>query len=58
MNKAEQAVKWLDAAAMDGFPCYPLFESDANLDNLRQDARFIKFMAKLRHQWMGYQTMF
>jgi DNA-binding winged helix-turn-helix (wHTH) protein/Tfp pilus assembly protein PilF len=58
MNKAEQAVNWLDAAAMDGFPCYPLFESDANLDNLRQDARFIKFMAKLRHQWMGYQTMF
>jgi len=58
MNQAEQALKWLDAAAMDGFPCYPLFESDASLQNLRRQARFTEFMAKLRCQWIGYREMF
>jgi len=55
MNKREQAIKWLQAAAEDGFPCYPLFEKDSNLDNLRQDARFVAFMAKLREQWDHYR---
>jgi len=50
MNKRDQAIKWLQAAADDGFPCHPLFEKDSNLDNLRQDARFVAFVAKLREQ--------
>jgi TolB-like protein/DNA-binding winged helix-turn-helix (wHTH) protein/Flp pilus assembly protein TadD len=58
MNKPEPAIKWLEAAAQDGFPCYPLFERDANLDNLRRDARFIRFMARLRQQWERYRTLF
>ncbi len=58
MDKPEQAVKWLDFASMDGFPCYPLFETDANLSKLRQDPRFVEFMTKLRHQWVGYPAMF
>jgi DNA-binding winged helix-turn-helix (wHTH) protein/thioredoxin-like negative regulator of GroEL len=54
MNQVEQAVKWLDCAALDGFPCYPLFQSDPNLANLRQDDRFNKFMAGLREQWLDF----
>ena len=57
MNKPEQAIKWLQVAADDGFPCYPLFESDTNLDKIRQDARFLTFMAKLRQQWEYYRTI-
>jgi len=57
MKNPEQAIKWLDAAAENGFPCYPLFESDANLNNLRQDARFVTLMAKLRPQWEYYKTI-
>jgi TolB-like protein/Tfp pilus assembly protein PilF len=57
MNKPEQAIKWLEAAADDGFPCYPLFEKDPNLDNLRQDARFVTFLAKQRQQWEYYKTI-
>ena len=34
------------------------FESDRNLDSLRQDAGFIKFMAQLRQQWVAYKTLF
>jgi tetratricopeptide (TPR) repeat protein len=57
MNKPEQAIKWLEVTADDGFPCYPLFERDANLDNLRQDARFVTFLAKQRQQWEHYKTI-
>ncbi|HLO00433.1 MAG TPA: protein kinase, partial [Pyrinomonadaceae bacterium] len=57
MNKPEQAVKWLEVAADDGFPCYPLFERDANLNSLRQDARFVTFLAKQKQQWEYYKTI-
>jgi len=56
LNQPELAIKWLQNAADDGFPCYPLFASDANLDSLRKDERFIAFMAKLKQQWEHYQT--
>jgi hypothetical protein len=45
MNKPEQAMKWLQVTADEGFPNYPLFEGDARLDNLRKNPRFIAFMA-------------
>ena len=49
-------MKWLQKAADEGFPCYPLFENDANLNSLRKDERFITFMAKLKQQWERYQA--
>jgi DNA-binding winged helix-turn-helix (wHTH) protein/TolB-like protein/Tfp pilus assembly protein PilF len=55
MNKPRQAVRWLEFASIDGFPCYPLFEHDKNLKALRQDARFVEFMTGLRHQWVGFR---
>jgi TolB-like protein/DNA-binding winged helix-turn-helix (wHTH) protein/tetratricopeptide (TPR) repeat protein len=57
MNKPEEAVHWLTVASEDGFPCYPLFENDANLDNIRQDGRFITFMTNLRSQWEHFQSI-
>ena len=56
LNKPDQAIKWLQFTADDGFPCYPLFDNDANLNSLRKDERFIAFMAKLKQQWEHYQT--
>jgi serine/threonine protein kinase/Tfp pilus assembly protein PilF len=56
MNQPEPAMKWLQVTADEGFPCYPLFEGDANLDNLRKDARFISFMTKLKQQWEHYNA--
>jgi eukaryotic-like serine/threonine-protein kinase len=55
MKKAEPAIKWLQAAADDGFPCYPLFERDPYLRRLRKDPRFIALMAKLKEQWEQYR---
>jgi TolB-like protein/Tfp pilus assembly protein PilF len=56
-NQPELALPWLREAARDGYPCYPLFENDASLNNLRGDLRFIQFMADLKRQWEHYQSL-
>ncbi len=56
LNRPDDAMKWLEATADDGFPCYPLFAGDANLNNLRKDPRFIAFMAKRKQQWDRYNA--
>jgi serine/threonine-protein kinase len=57
MNKREQAIKWLETAAAEGFPCYTLFATDSNLNNLRHDPNFVTFMTKMRQQWEYYKTI-
>ena len=56
MNKKDEAITWLETAANDGFPCYPLFETDPNLNNLRQDPRFIAFMSNQKKQWEDFRS--
>jgi hypothetical protein len=56
LNNIEPSVSWLRQAAVDGYPCYPLFENDPSLNNLRRDARFIQFMADLKKQWEYYKA--
>jgi tetratricopeptide (TPR) repeat protein/predicted Ser/Thr protein kinase len=56
MHQPELALKWLKVTADEGFPCYPLFEGDANLASLRKDAGFISFMATQKQQWEHYDA--
>jgi serine/threonine protein kinase/tetratricopeptide (TPR) repeat protein len=56
LNESDEAVKWLQAAADDGFPCYPFFDIDDNFDNIRNNPQFITLMARLRSQWERYKT--
>lgn len=56
MNQPGPAIQWLQQAAEAGFPCYPLFERDPNLDRLRKDPRFIAYMAKLKERWEYYKA--
>jgi len=51
LHRPDSAVRWLRDAAMDGYPCYPLFEKDASLNTLRTDPRFMQLMAEVRAQW-------
>jgi tetratricopeptide (TPR) repeat protein len=51
MGHHVQAVKWLRTAAEDGFPCYPLFASDKQLDSLRSDKDFVALMRGLERDW-------
>ena len=57
MNKPDDAMKWLELAANDGFPCYVLFQKDRKLDSLRQDERFQALLAKLKQQWENYKSL-
>ncbi len=56
MNNPQQALKWLQMAADDGFPCYPMFERDPILNNLRKDPHFIEFLAQQKRQWEQYKA--
>ena len=58
LNKPEPAIQWLRTASETGFPCYPLFERDPNLNHLRKDPRFVAFLAKLKEQWASYKAAF
>jgi TolB-like protein/DNA-binding winged helix-turn-helix (wHTH) protein/Tfp pilus assembly protein PilF len=51
LNRPEPALHYLKIAADDGFPCYPLFEHDSNLDHLRSDPHFLSFLAEQKKQW-------
>jgi DNA-binding winged helix-turn-helix (wHTH) protein/Flp pilus assembly protein TadD len=57
LNKPREALKWLEAAAEDGFPCYPYFELDPNLERLRGDTGFINFMTGLKKEWERYKKL-
>jgi len=56
MSQPQLAIDWLKQAAETGFPCYPLFEGDANLDPIRKDPRFAEFLAKQKAQWEHYKS--
>jgi DNA-binding winged helix-turn-helix (wHTH) protein/tetratricopeptide (TPR) repeat protein len=51
LGSAALAMKYLERAADNGFPCFAFFERDANLDRLRGEPRFIEFMTRQQKQW-------
>jgi len=57
LNKPEEAVRWLESTADDGFPCYAYFELDPNLDKIRNHSGFIYFMSGLRKQWEHFKKL-
>lgn len=57
MEKPDHALKWLEATADDGFPCYTLFDKDPNLDKIRGHAPFIEFMSSLGRQWKRFSQI-
>lgn len=57
LNEPNEAVKWLEAAADDGFPCYSYFEIDPNLDNIRGHRRFTDLMSALGKQWNHFKKI-
>jgi len=53
MNETDLAMEWLQETADDGFPCYPWFERDPCLRNLRSDPRFETLVSSLRAKEWG-----
>jgi hypothetical protein len=46
---------WLRRTADEGFPCYPLFERDPGLANLRGRPEFAAFMQDMRARSEKYR---
>jgi DNA-binding winged helix-turn-helix (wHTH) protein/Flp pilus assembly protein TadD len=55
LHETDEAVKWLEAAADDGFPCFPYFAQDPNLDLLRAFPPFVEFLSQVEKQWHQHQ---
>jgi len=55
LRQPARAVFWLRQAAEGGWPCYPLFARDPNLDHIRRDSDFIAFMRQLKRQLEQYE---
>jgi len=56
LDKRQEALQYLRMAADDGFPCYPLFEHDSNLDHLRNYPDFLNFLSEQRKQWEYFRA--
>ena len=57
MEKPAAGIKWLEAAADDGFPNLPYFEIDPNLQNLNGDPGFQNLLSRLRPQWLRFKEL-
>ena len=51
LGQPQRAMYWLRQAAEGGWPCYPYFARDPNLDRIRNDPEFVAFMKQLKAQW-------
>ena len=54
LHQPSRALYWLRQAAETGWPCYPYFARDPNLDNIRSDPGFVAFMRELKARWARY----
>jgi tetratricopeptide (TPR) repeat protein len=56
-GRPADAVKWLQQAADDGYPCHPAFENDSALDRIRGEQSFKDFLANQRSVWEGFKKL-
>jgi tetratricopeptide (TPR) repeat protein len=57
LGRPDLAVHWLRIAAEDGFPCYPFYDNDRELDPIRTDPSFQALLAELKTQWEGFEKL-
>jgi TolB-like protein/Flp pilus assembly protein TadD len=53
LGENEKAMAWLDKSIDNGFPCWPFFQIDPYLENLRLEPRFQQSIAALEREFMG-----
>jgi serine/threonine protein kinase len=58
LGQKDLAIEWLGKSIAGGFSCYPLFECDANLANLRTDQRFLDLLASEKQRYTSFQSKY
>lgn len=53
LGETDKAMAWLERTAETGFPCWPFFRIDPNLENLREVPAFIQLVADLERTYTG-----
>jgi tetratricopeptide (TPR) repeat protein len=48
LGRKAEAIRWLEEAADDGFPSYPLFAGDTELAVLRDEPRFVALLDRIK----------
>ncbi len=56
LGRPGPAVMWLREAAETGWPCYPYFARDPNLEKLHSDPVYVAFMQTLKVEWERYRS--
>jgi TolB-like protein/Flp pilus assembly protein TadD len=51
LGDLDKAMGWLEHTADTGNPCWPFFQIDPYLENLRRDGRFLDLVAKLERKY-------
>ena len=58
LGEREEALRWLEDAAHNGFPCHGFFEADPLLESIRGEERFRRLMSGLREECAGYRALY
>jgi non-specific serine/threonine protein kinase len=53
LGENEKAMAWLEKSIDNGNPCWPFFQIDPYLENLRREPRFRQSIAALEREFMG-----
>ena len=51
LGDIEKAIGWLERAIDNGFPCWPFFRIDPNLENLRHEPAFLRLGLELEEKY-------
>ena len=51
LGDIEKAMAWLEKSVDTGFPCWPFFQVDPSLENLRGEPRFQRLLADLERKY-------
>ena len=57
MNRPDDAVRWLERTADSGFPNYPYFQIDPNLEPVRSSREFAEFMERMKGPWERFKEL-
>ena len=56
-GRPRDAITWLEKAAADGYPCYPVFVNDKAFDRIRDDGAFQGFLTAQHADWERHKKL-